>query len=161
MTIALCPGSFDPPTNGHVDVFERAARHFDRVIVAVIRNPGKAPLFDAEIRVRLLKESVAHLANVEVIAHDGLTVEVAKEMGAGVILKGLRGPGDVEHELQMAQMNSTLMPEVSTILMPGDPRWAFVSSSLIKEVARYGGDVSEFVPGPVNEALRGVRGGVR
>lgn len=154
MTTALCPGSFDPPTNGHVDVVERASRMFDQVLVAVVGNPSKQPLLDAEERVRLLKEVLSHLENVDVVLHDGLLVDLARERAAGVIVKGLRALSDVEYELQMAQMNATLFPEVDTLFVATDPRWSFVSSSLVKEVARLGGDVTELVPPVVAEALK-------
>ncbi|HEY8201788.1 MAG TPA: pantetheine-phosphate adenylyltransferase [Actinomycetota bacterium] len=153
MTLALCPGSFDPPTNGHVDVVERAVRHFDRVIVAVVRNPSKQPLFGAEERVKLLQEALAGLAGVEVVVHEGLLVDLARERGVDVIVKGLRAGSDVEYELQMAQMNARLLPEVDTFFVATNPRWAFISSSSVKEVARYGADVSGLVPPAVAEAL--------
>lgn len=153
MAVALCPGSFDPPTNGHVDVVARAGRHFDQVIVAVVRNPSKNPLFDDEERVALVKEVLSHIDNVEVLSHEGLLVDLARERGADVIVKGLRALSDVEYELQMAQMNATLLRKVDTLFIATDPRWSFVSSSLVKEVARLGGDVSELVPPVVNGAL--------
>ena len=153
MSLALCPGSFDPPTNGHVDVVERAARHFDRVLVAVVRNPGKEPLFDAEERVELLSEALAHLANVEVVEYGGLLVDLARERAVDVIVKGLRAGSDVEYELQMAQMNARLSPDVDTLFVATTPRWGFISSSSVKEVARYGADVSGLVPPGVAKAL--------
>ena len=153
MTIALCPGSFDPPTNGHVDVVERASRHFERVIVAVVRNPKKQGLFEEEERVAMMKEVLGHLDNVETIVHEGLLVDLAKESGAGVIVKGLRALSDVEYELQMAQMNASLLSQVDTVFVATDPKWSFVSSSLVKEVARLGGDVSKLVPSVVSTAL--------
>ncbi len=153
MGVALCPGSFDPPTNGHVDVIERASRHFDRVIVSVVENPSKQPLFDTEERLALLKEVLGHLPNVSIESHTGLTVDLASERGADVIVKGLRAISDLEYELQMAQMNSSLLETVDTMFISTNPQWVFISSSLVKEVARYGGDVSGLVPAPVNEAL--------
>ena len=153
MTLALCPGSFDPPTYGHVDVVERAARHFDRVIVAVVRNPSKQPLFEAEERVKLLQEALAGLAGVEVVTHEGLLVDLARERGVDVIVKGLRAGSDVEYELQMAQMNARLLPEVDTLFVATNPRWGFISSSSVKEIARYGADVTGLVPPCVAEAL--------
>lgn len=153
MTIALCPGSFDPPTLGHVDVVERASRHFERVIVAVLRNPNKKGLFDEEERVALLKEVLGRLDNVEVVSHEGLLVDLARQRRASVIVKGLRAVSDIEYELQMAQMNANLMNEVDTMFVATDPKWSFVSSSLVKEVAGLGGDVSGLVPGVVAAAL--------
>lgn len=155
MAIALCPGSFDPPTNGHIDVVERASRHFDRVIVSVVANPAKKSLFDVQERVVLLSGVLGHLPNVEVTSHSGLLVELARERGADVIVKGLRALSDVEYELQMAQMNTNLFEEVDTMFIITNPKWSFISSSLVKEVAALGGDVSRFVPKAVNEALVG------
>lgn len=155
MAIALCPGSFDPPTNGHVDVVERASRHFDRVIVSVVTNPAKKSLFDAKERVALLTEVLSHLPNVEVTSNDGLLVELARVKGADVIVKGLRALSDVEYELQMAQMNTNLYDAVDTMFIITNPKWSFISSSLVKEVAALGGDVSRFVPKAVNAALVG------
>lgn len=154
MTVALCPGSFDPPTNGHIDVVERAARHFDHVIVAVLTNPNKSPLFEASDRVGFIKDAVEHLSNVEVIQHRGLTVDLAGARDVGVIVKGLRAVSDMESELQQAQMNASLLPEVDTLFIATNPKWSFLSSSLIKEVARYGGPVTGLVPPSVEVALR-------
>lgn len=153
MTIALCPGSFDPPTNGHVDVVERASRHFDRVIVAVLRNPAKTALLDPEERVSLLKAALAHVPHVEVESYEGLLVDLAARRGAGVIVKGLRSTSDTAYELQMATINASLLPTTDTLFIVSSPEWSFVSSSMVKEVARYGGDVGRFVPAPVAEAL--------
>lgn len=154
MAVALCPGSFDPPTNGHTDVVERASRHFERVIVAVLKNPGKVALFEPAERVRLLKEALGHLPNVEIETYEGLLVDLARERDVAVIVKGLRAISDLEYELQMAQMNATLLPSADTLFIATSPRWSFISSSLVREVARYGGDVSGLVPPPVAEALR-------
>lgn len=153
MTLALCPGSFDPPTNGHVDVVERASRHFERVIVAVVHNPSKRGLLRPEERVALLEEALAHLPSVSVEAYEGLLVDLVRERGAGVILKGLRSTSDTPYELQMATINATLLPFADTMFVVASPRWSFVSSSMVKEVARYGGDVSSFVPEGVARAL--------
>jgi pantetheine-phosphate adenylyltransferase len=154
MTKAIYPGSFDPPTNGHLDVIERASRHFERVVVAVVTNPAKAPMFSAEERVGLLREVLSALRNVEVVQHDGLTVELAKQLGAAVIVKGLRAVSDLEYELQQAQMNSSMEPGVDTLFIATSPKWSFISSSLMKDIASYGGDISKFVPPAVEAALR-------
>jgi pantetheine-phosphate adenylyltransferase len=154
LAVALCPGSFDPPTNGHIDVIQRASKHFERVIVSVAVNPAKSPLLSPDERVRLLQEVLGHLDNVEVEAYGGLLVDLARERGAGVIVKGLRALSDVERELQMAQMNAGLYGGVDTFFVTTDPRWSFVSSSGVKEVAAYGGDVSGLVPEPVNRLLK-------
>ncbi|MEO7803015.1 MAG: pantetheine-phosphate adenylyltransferase [Actinomycetota bacterium] len=153
MAIALCPGSFDPPTYGHIDVIERAAKHFTSVVVVVVVNPSKVPWFDEAERVTLLKEVLGHLPNVEIESHSGLLVEFAKQKGADVIVKGLRAISDIEYELQMAQMNSSLYEDVDTMFITTNPRWGFVSSSLVKEVASYGGNVSALVPPTVDQAL--------
>jgi pantetheine-phosphate adenylyltransferase len=145
---ALCPGTFDPVTNGHIDVVERAARLFDQVVVAVIDNPNKQPLFTAEERVRMLKEAVGDLANVEVTSFGGLLVDYARDRGIGIIVKGLRAVSDFDYELQMAQMNRHLSG-VETCFVPTNPQWSYLSSSLVKEVAQLGGDVSALVPGHV------------
>ena len=153
MTTALCPGSFDPPTNGHVDVVERAARHFSQILVAVIANPSKEPLFSAEERVALLKEALGHVPNVEVVSFDGLLVDLARRRGVDVVLKGLRAVSDFEYELQMAGMNAALAEGLDTIFLSAKPAWGFLSSSLVKEVARHGGRVESFVPPGVAQAL--------
>lgn len=153
MATALCPGSFDPPTNGHVDVIERAARYFDSVVVAVIANPSKQPLFSLRDRTEMLKDALAHLDNIEVSSFDGLLVDFARTRGLTLVVKGLRAVSDFEYELQMAQMNSALAPALDTMFVTAKPSWAFLSSSLVKEVARYGGSVEGLVPPGVAKAL--------
>jgi pantetheine-phosphate adenylyltransferase len=153
VAVALCPGSFDPPTNGHVDVIERAARHFDGVCVAVIANPSKTHLFTLAERTQLLADALSHLENIEVASFDGLLVDFARERRLSVIVKGLRAVSDFEYELQMAQMNSTLLPGLDTVFITAKPEWAFLSSSLVKEVARFGGAVDGLVPPLVAKAL--------
>jgi pantetheine-phosphate adenylyltransferase len=150
---ALCPGTFDPVTNGHLDIIERAARRFDALTVGVLDNPSKQPLFSAEERVSLLKEATQDLANVEVEAFSGLLVEYASRKGADLVVKGLRAVTDFEFEIQMAQMNHSLSG-METMFMTTSPQWSFLSSSLVKEVARFGGDVSALVPGVVADRLR-------
>lgn len=151
MTAALCPGSFDPPTNGHIDVIERCLGVFDRVVVAVVRNPSKEPMFSVEDRVDMIRKSFG--GRVEVESFDGLLVDFAKAVGVDVIVKGLRAVGDFDYELQMAQMNRELSG-VETLLMSNNPAYSFLSSSLVKEVATYGGDVSGMVPEVVHERLK-------
>lgn len=151
MTTALCPGSFDPPTNGHVDVVERAVALFDRVVVAVIDNPGKEPLFTTDRRLELIRE--IHGDQVEVTSFTGLLVDHARAVGADVVVKGLRTVDDYEYENQMAQMNRHLTG-VETVFMPTTPEFGFISSSLVKEVARLGGSVSGLVPDVVDRALK-------
>jgi pantetheine-phosphate adenylyltransferase len=150
----LCPGSFDPPTNGHVDVVERAARHFDSVLVAVIENPSKKALFTPGERMDMLRASLGHVANVEVTSFHGLLVDFARARGIALVIKGLRAVSDFDYELQMAEMNAALAPGIDTIFLAASPDRGFLSSSLVKEVVRYGGDVSGLVPGPVDAALR-------
>jgi pantetheine-phosphate adenylyltransferase len=150
---ALCPGTFDPVTNGHLDIVRRAAGLFERVVVAVVENPDKRPLFEVAERVEMLGEAVAELANVEVDSFSGLLVDHARSRGIGVIVKGLRAVTDFDYELQMAQMNRQLA-EVETCFIPTSPRWSYLSSSLVKEVARYGGDVSGLVPDDVARRLK-------
>jgi pantetheine-phosphate adenylyltransferase len=155
---ALCPGTFDPVTNGHLDIIERAARRFDALLVGVLDNPAKQPLFAVEERVSMLKEATHHLSNIEVDAFSGLLVDYAKRRGADVVVKGLRAVTDFEYEIQMAQMNHSLSG-LETLFMTAAPRWSFLSSSLIKEVARFGGDVSGLVPPVVAERLSEQLGG--
>ena len=153
MATALCPGSFDPVTNGHLDIIERTARHFDDVIVAVIRNPQKtASLFTLEERQEMLRECTAHLGNLRIEFFKGLLVDFAKEHGANAIVKGLRAVSDFDYELQMAQMNQKLSG-IDTFFLSTSPQYSFLSSSLVREVARFGGDVSAMVPKHVNDRL--------
>jgi pantetheine-phosphate adenylyltransferase len=153
VTTALCPGSFDPPTNGHIDVIERAARYFDNVCVAIIANPSKKPMFSVEDRIEQLRGSLGHLDNVEIESFDGLLVDFARDRGLTVVVKGLRAVSDFDYELQMSQMNSALLPGLDTLFITARPEWAFLSSSLVKEVAQFGGDVSGLVPPLVAKAL--------
>jgi pantetheine-phosphate adenylyltransferase len=143
---ALVPGSFDPVTNGHLDVIERVARFFDRVIVAVIRNPQKAAsLFTLEERESMLAEVTGHLGNIQIEYFAGLLVDFARIHGADTIVKGLRAVTDFDYELQMAQMNQSLSG-IDTFFLATSPQYSFLSSSLVREVARYGGDISTLVP---------------
>ena len=152
MRRAVCPGSFDPVTNGHLDVFTRAARLFDEVVVAVGTNMSKSRLFTPDERIAMLEEATAGIDGVRVAGFEGLIVDFCREVEAVAIVKGLRGAGDYEYELPMAQMNVHLTG-VETIFLPGATTNVFVSSSLIKEVSAFGGDVSTFVPPYVVEAL--------
>lgn len=151
MTAALCPGSFDPPTNGHIDVIERCLGVFDRVVVAVVRNPSKEPMFSVEDRVDMIRKSFG--GRVEVESFDGLLVDFAKAVGVDVIVKGLRAVGDFDYELQMAQMNGSLT-DVDTVFIPTSPEYSFLASSLVKEVAKGGGDVTGLVPDFVLEQMK-------
>ena len=153
MAIALCPGSFDPVTLGHLDIIERSSRHFDEVIVAVIRNPQKtASLFSLEDRQQMLKEATQHLTNIRIEFFKGLLVDFARDHGVDAIVKGLRAVSDFDQELQMAQMNQRLSG-IDTFFLSTSPQHSFLSSSLVREVARFGGDVSAMVPKNVNDRL--------
>lgn len=154
MRLAICPGSFDPVTLGHVDIVERAARVFGKVVVAVFTNPQKAPLFSVEERLEMLRRATGHLPNVEVDASQGLLSEYAKARGAAVIVKGLRAVSDFEAEFQMARMNARLAPEIETVFLMTSNEYSYLSSSLVKEVARFGGSVRQLVPEGVAERLR-------
>jgi len=153
VSIALCPGSFDPVTNGHLDIIERTARHFDDVIVAVTRNPQKAQSrFSLEDRQEMLAEVIGHLENVRIESLTGLVVDFARSQGATAIVKGLRAISDFDYELQMAQMNQRLSG-IDTFFISTSPQYSFLSSSLVCEVAKFGGDVSAMVPPGVVERL--------
>jgi pantetheine-phosphate adenylyltransferase len=153
VSTALCPGSFDPVTLGHIDIIERSSRHFDEVVVAVIRNPQKTQsLFTLEERQEMLSECTAHLSNIRIDCFKGLLIEFARENGADAIVKGLRAVSDFDYELQMAQMNQRLSG-IDTFFLSTSPNYSFLSSSLVREVARYGGDVSSMVPPIVAKRL--------
>ena len=149
---ALCPGTFDPVTNGHLDIIGRTSATFDAVVVGVLENPSKQPMFSLEERVAMLKEACSGMPNVTVVSFRGLLVDLARTHDDAVIVKGLRAISDYEYEIQMAQMNHRLAG-VETLFMSTSPRWSFLSSSLVKEVARLGGDVSGLVPDHVRAAL--------
>ena len=150
---ALYPGSFDPLTLGHLDLIERASRLFDGVIVAVLQNPSKSPAFGLEQRLQQIRMATQHLSGVEVGSFDGLTVDYARDCGAGVILRGLRALSDFEFELQIAHTNHSLAPAVETLFLATAVQHSFLSSSVVKEVARFGGDVGHLVPPGVAEDL--------
>ena len=150
---AIYPGTFDPITNGHSDLIQRAAHLFDKVIVAVAANPKKAPLFDLKERVELAREVLVSLDNVEVCGFDSLLANFAREQGAKVILRGLRAVSDFEYEFQLAGMNRRLAPDVETLFLTPAEKYTFISSSLVKEVAELGGEVTDFVDAKVRAAL--------
>jgi pantetheine-phosphate adenylyltransferase len=149
---ALCPGTFDPVTNGHLDIIDRASETFETVVVAVLENPSKRPMFTVEERTAMLEKACADMSGVEVTSFDGLLVDFARRRAGAVIVKGLRAVSDYEFEIQMAQMNHRLAG-VETLFMPTNPSWSFLSSSLVKEVARFGGDVEGLVPDDVRARL--------
>jgi pantetheine-phosphate adenylyltransferase len=152
---ALYPGTFDPPTNGHIDLIQRGAKLFDHLIVAILSNPTKDPLFTVEERVEMLRESTAALDNVSVATFDGLMVEFARQQGVSAVLRGIRAISDYEYEFQMALMNRRLAPEIETVFLQPAGRYSFVSSRMLKEVFSFGGDVSGLVPPNVLKRLRG------
>lgn len=153
MSGAVCPGSFDPVTLGHLDIFERAAAQFDEVIVAILVNPNKSGMFGIDERIEMIREATTHLPNLRVESGEGLVVDFVRARGMTAIVKGLRTGTDFEYELQMAQMNKHVAG-VDTFFVATAPRYSFVSSSLAKEVATLGGDVSELLPESVNRRLR-------
>ncbi len=153
MKIAIYPGSFDPITNGHLDVLKTSAGIFDRVIIAVARNPEKTGFLTVEERVKLIKESVKHIKNVEVDFFDGLTIEYARKMGAEVLIRGLRAVSDFEYEMQLSQTNSALAADIQTVFLITKPEYNFISSSTVREILMNKGDISKFVPKPVFEYL--------
>jgi pantetheine-phosphate adenylyltransferase len=152
-TLAIYAGSFDPPTNGHLDLVERAAALFPQVIIAAGRHPTRTPLFTTDERVELLRRACAAFANVEVDQFDGLLIDYARRRGARVLVRGLRAQTDFEYELQIAHANADLAPELDTVFLPTRTRHGFVSASLVREIARYRGDVSRYVPEVVRAAL--------
>ncbi len=152
--IAIYPGTFDPPTNGHVDIIKRGQKLFDKVIVAILFNPKKKFLFSVKERIEMLESILKEFSNVEVDTHDGLTVDYAVKQNAHTIIRGMRAVSDFENEFQMALMNRRLNRDVETIFLMTGLRWIFISSSIIKEAARFGGDVESMVPSIVNEKLK-------
>ncbi|MEP6662212.1 MAG: pantetheine-phosphate adenylyltransferase [Verrucomicrobiota bacterium] len=153
MRTVIYPGSFDPLTNGHLDVIQRATKLFDQVVVAVAQNEGKKPLFSLPERVALAQQAVSHLSSVEVDSFDGLLVHYVEKRNGQAIMRGLRAVSDFEFEFQLALMNRKLNERVETIFMMPKDTYTFLSSRLVKEIARLGGDVSSFVPDPVQKAL--------
>jgi pantetheine-phosphate adenylyltransferase len=154
---AMYPGTFDPITNGHHDLVRRAAQVFDRVVVAIAANPGKTPLFSLEERIALARAVLADVPNVEVAGYAGLTVEFARANDLSIVLRGLRAVSDFEFEFQLANMSRHLSREVETVFMTPQEQFTFISSTLVREIALLGGDVSEFVHPTVATALRGKR----
>jgi pantetheine-phosphate adenylyltransferase len=154
MRIAVYPGSFDPVTLGHLDIAERGAKSFDKLIIAVMVNPHKNPLFTIEERKELIREATKHLSNVEVDSFPGLLVNYAKERGVSAIIKGLRAVSDFEMELQHASLNRLMYPDAETLFIPTNNKHSYLSSSIVKEIARHGGPIAELVPSHVEKALR-------
>jgi pantetheine-phosphate adenylyltransferase len=152
---ALYPGTFDPPTNGHIDLIQRGARLFGHLTVAILNNPVKNPLFTVAERVEMLRESTGSLDNVSVATFDGMMVDFARELGATAVLRGIRAISDYEHEFQMALMNRRMAPDIETVFLQPAGRYSFVSSRMVKEVVSFGGDVAGLVPPNVLTRLRG------
>ncbi|HHF4336212.1 pantetheine-phosphate adenylyltransferase [Haemophilus influenzae] len=154
MTSVIYPGTFDPITNGHLDIIERSAVIFPRALVAVANSPSKKPLFSLEERVELVRQSVAHLSNVEVFGFSDLLANVIKQHNISAIIRGVRTTTDFEYELQLAALNRLLTKGVDSLFFPPVEKWAFVSSSIVREIYLHGGDVAELVPVPVFNALK-------
>ena len=152
---ALYPGTFDPPTNGHVDLIQRGSKLFEQLTVAVLNNPGKNPLFPVSERVEMLQEATRTLGNISVATFDGLMVDFARSIGASAVLRGIRAITDYEYEFQMALMNRRLAPEIETVFLQPAGRYSFVSSRMVKEVFSFHGDISGLVPPNVLKRLRG------
>ena len=152
--IAVYPGTFDPITNGHIDLVTRAARVFTKVFVAIAESPHKTPLLSLDERISLSRHELRELKNVEVLGFSNLLVEFVQQVGAGVLIRGLRAVSDFEYEFQLASMNRHLAPNVETLFLTPDENYSFISSSLVKEIARLDGDVSEFVSEEVRQAMR-------
>jgi len=150
---AIYPGTFDPITHGHINIIQRSAELFDKVIVAVAKSAGKNPFFDMQQRVELAKIALAENANVEVIDFEGLLIDLAEQQQATIIVRGVRSIADFEYEAQMAGMNRQMMPELETIFLTTHSEWADLSSTLVRDIARHGGDVSQFVPATIKQAI--------
>lgn len=150
----LYPGTFDPLTNGHLDLIQRAEKLFGNVVVAVLENTNKTPTFDLNKRILQIRTSLSHLSNIEVISYSGLTVDCAKDVKANIILRGLRAMSDFEYELQIAHTNKSLNTEIETIFLSTNTNYSFLSSSLVKEVAKFGGEISHMVPLCVENDLK-------
>ena len=153
MKTVICPGSFDPVTKGHMDIIERASKLFDKVIVAVLNNAAINPSFTIEERIGLLKETTARLDNIEIATFDGLLVDFAKLKGASAVVKGLRAVTDFEYEFQMSMINKKLCSEVETIFLNTSQEYMYLSSSVVKQIARAGGDISLFVPDEIRDKI--------
>jgi len=161
LTIAIYPGSFDPITNGHLDITTRAAKLFEKLIIGVYDTPNKPLLFTTEERVKLVSQAIVNLPNVEVESYSGLTVDFARKVKAEVMVRGLRIGADFEREFEMAMMNKNLFPELEPVCLMSNLKYQFISSSLLKEAANLGGNIDELVPKPVAEALKKKAGSIK
>ena len=154
MKTAIYPGSFDPVTYGHLDIIERSSKLFDRLVVGVLVNVQKVPMFSLEERVEMIKKETSHLPNVEVKGFSGLTVDFVRENGAGFMVRGLRAVTDFEYELQLSHTNRELAPDVDTVFLTTGLKYGYISSSVTKEIALFGGDITKFVPPAVEERIK-------
>lgn len=154
MRTAIYPGSFDPVTFGHIDIIKRASAMVDKLIIGVLRNSAKTPLFSVEERVNMLREVTKGIDNIEIRSFEGLLIDFAREMDAHIIVRGLRAVTDFEYELQLAQTNKTVYPEIDTLFLVTSVEYSYLSSSVVREVASYNGDISKFVPSCVTEMLK-------
>lgn len=153
MKIGIYPGSFDPVTLGHLDIIERSSKLVDKLIIGVLVNSSKTPLFTDRERVELLNKATSHINNIEIVSYNGLLVDFAKERQADVIIRGLRAVTDFEYELQLAQTNKKLYPDVETIFLATNVNFAYLSSSVVREIAKYGGDIKQFVPESIVQSV--------
>ena len=152
-TKAIYPGTFDPITNGHIDIVTRAASMFDKVVLAIAASPSKKPMFSLDERIALAEQATAHLVNVQVVGFSDLMASFARAQQANILIRGLRAVADFEYEMQLAHMNRHLMPQLESVFLMPSKEWSFISSSLVKEVARHQGDVTHFLPENVHQAL--------
>ena len=159
MTVFVYPGSFDPMTKGHLDIIERGAKLADKLIVGILMNANKQPMFSLEERIRIIEAGVAHLDNVEIIPFDGLLVDFLKQQQARTVVRGLRAVSDFEYELQMAQANRNLYPEMETIFLCTNVEYSFISSTVVKDILRHGGDISHLVPQAAINIIENILGG--
>ena len=154
MLRAVYPGSFDPVTYGHLDIIRRSRSLADELIVGVLNNKAKTPLFSVEERVKMLEEMTKNMPGVKIVPFEGLLIDFAKEMSAGIVVRGLRAVNDFEYELQMAQTNNKLSPELETVFLTTSLEYSYLSSTIVKEVAAFGGDISQFVPGTIERRIQ-------
>ena len=159
MTTLVYPGSFDPLTNGHLDIIERGAKLADRLVIGILKNSSKAPMFTLDERIAIMQASISHLSNVEIISFDGLLVDFMKSQHAKTVIRGLRAVSDFEYELQMAQANRDLYPDMETMFLATKVEYSFISSTIVKEILRYGGNIRHLVPKASIEVIESILGG--
>ena len=159
MTTIVYPGSFDPLTNGHLDIIERGAKLADRLVIGILKNSSKAPMFTLDERIAIMHASISHLSNVEIISFDGLLVDFMKSQHAKTVIRGLRAVSDFEYELQMAQANRDLYPDMETMFLATKVEYSFISSTIVKEILRYGGNIRHLVPKASIEVIESILGG--